>query len=161
MHHIDQTNQLFIVRNHDVLINTTPEKLWPHVLRFETYNRTFEKVELLSGMQDTVGSISLLTKKVGDMYMPPYLVKVIEVKPQRQIVWKMYPRTGNEFYCMVDFSLEPVGKATRFFVDVYSESQVPIMSEAQLERLKSDIHKMYDKLMEMMFKNIKDLAEAQ
>lgn len=161
MHYIDQTNQIYIVRNHDVLINATPEKIWPHLLRFETYNRTFEKVELLSGEQDAVGSISLLTKKAGDMYMPPYLVKIIEVKPQKQIVWKMYPRTGNEFYCMVDFSLEPVGKATRFFVDVYSESQVPIMSKGQLETMKSDVHKMYDKLFEMMFKNIKELTEAK
>ena len=160
MHYLDQTNQIFIVRNHDVLINAPPDKIWPQVLRFETYNRTFEKVELLSGKQDAVGSISLLTKKAGDMYMPPYLVKIIEVKPQKQIVWKMYPRSGNEFYCMVDFSLEPVGKATRFFVDIYSESHVPIMSDAQLEAVKSDVHKMYDKLIEMMFKNIKELAEA-
>ena len=130
------------------------------MLRFETYNQTFEKVELLSGKQDEVGSISLLTKKAGDMYMPPYLVKIIEVKPQKQIVWKMYPRTGDEFYCMVDFSLEPVGKATRFFLDVYSESQLPIMTEAQLETVKRDVHKMYDKLVDMMFRNLKELAEA-
>jgi hypothetical protein len=160
MHFIDQTSQFYIVRNHDVLLNATPEKIWPHVLRFESYNRTFEKVELLFGKQDAVGSISLLTKQAGEMYMPPYLVKVIDVKPNRQIVWKMYPRSGNEFYCMVDFSLEPVGKATRFYVDVYSENLVPIMSEKELEALKREVHGMYDKLIEIMFTNIKKLAEG-
>jgi len=161
MNFIDQVSQVFIVRNHEVQIEAAPRAIWPHLLKFENFNKTFEKVEVLSGKENTVGAISLLTKEKGELYMPPYLVKIVEMKPEKQIVWKMYPRTGDEFYCFVDFRLEGAKTGTKFIVAVYSESQVPLMSDAALAEYKAGVHKMYDSVMDIMLPNLKNLSEGR
>src|SRR5437764_11597832 len=97
MQHVEQYSQAYMIRNYQLDIEAPPRAIWPLLIEFERFNQTFERVDLLSGKRDEVGSVSLLVKQQGEWYMPPYLVKIIGLTPERQIVWKMFPQEGASF----------------------------------------------------------------
>ena len=78
--------------------------------------------------------------------MPPYLVKIIRIVPERQIVWKTFPREGDSFFAFVHFSLTPQGAKTEFLVNVYTEALVPRTSTQALQALEKQMAGDYERL---------------
>jgi hypothetical protein len=160
MENIEQYSHAYMVRNYHLDIEAPPKAIWPLLIEFERFNQTFERVEVLSGKRDEVGSLSLLVKQQGEWCMPPYLVKIIRLVPERQIVWKMLPQEGQSYVAFVDFSLTPEGSLTRFLCNVYTEALVPRMSDASLKALEAKMAADYEKLEGHVFPTLKRLAEG-
>ena len=160
MQHSEQYSQAYMVHKDQFTIKAPPNVIWPLLIEFERFNQTFDRVEVIAGRRDEVGSVSLLVKQQGEWYMPPYLVKIIKIIPERQIVWKMFPVEGSSFMAFVEFSLVPEGAQTRFLCDVYTEAIVPRMADASLRELEAKMAADYEKLGNHIFPILKRLAES-
>jgi hypothetical protein len=156
----ENLSHAYLIRNTRTEINATPKKLWPYLLRFEEFNQTFEKVEVLSGAYDKVGSVSLLTKMQGEWFMPPYLVKIVRIVPEKQIVWTMFPQIGDGFFAFVDWQLVREGEQTVFVSNVYSEARMPRVADAAIPAIEEQMGAAYDKLEGYVFPILKRLAEG-
>ena len=159
MENVEQISLAYMIRNTRTRINAPAAAIWPFLLRFESFNQTFEKVEVLSGTLDTVGSVCLLTKQEGEWYMPPYLVKILLIEAEKQIVWKMLPHQGDSYTAFVDFSLAPDGEGAIFTSNVYTEAKIPRVGDAELREIERQMAENYDKLESYIFPILKNLAE--
>lgn len=157
----EQISYAYLVRNSGIEIEAPAERVWPYLLRYEeSFNRTFEKVEVLSGTPDEVGSISLLTKQQGEWYMPPYYAKIVHIKPGRQIVWKLFPLEGDSFFAFVDFALSEDGGVTTFTSNVYAEFRLPLTTDANRSATEAKMAQDYERLEDHIFPILKSLAEG-
>ena len=92
--------------------------------------------------------------------MDPYLVKIIHIEPEKQIVWHVFPMEGDTFSVFADFSLQPVDGATRFIHRSYSQMRSPKMSGAQLLITQQHIKEANERLEnEILFPKLKKFAE--
>lgn len=157
----EQISLAYLVRKFEMMIDAPRKAVWPYLLDFTSFNQTFEKVELLSGEENCVGAVSLLTKLQGKWFMPPYLVKVIRVIPEEQIVWKMFPREGEGFFGFVDFRIEDNEGKTKFIDQLYFEYKVPRMADAKVAEYEERLQKDYEALEKEIFRKLKSLAERK
>ena len=159
---LDQYRQVHIFKTSEVLIEAPTDIVWPYLLEFSSFNDTFERVELLSGVQNTVGAISRLTKRKGEWWIPPFLVKIIHLNPGRQIVWKVFPEEGEAFSRYSDFNLRAVDQGTLFNIRAYEEHRfAPRSSEEEAKAIEA-MRQASDRLhREVLFPNLKRLAERE
>lgn len=160
MSHIEQISLAYLTRKFKLMIDAPPEAVWPHMLDFEKFNQTFERVEVLSGERNCVGTVSRLIKEEGEWYMPPYLVKIIELVPNEKIVWKMFPDQGDSFFGFVEFSLTEVEGKTEFYNGVYFEYLLPKMADDAIAEFEEKIQHDYAILEKKIFNKLKELSEG-
>lgn len=162
MNQFDQYTQIQTFKTSRLLLDAPRAQVWPYLLDFSSFNDTFERIEVLSGEPNIVGTISRLTKRQGEWWTPPYLVKIVHIDPGSQIVWKMYPEEGEAFSAFVDFSLDEVGDQTAFVIRLYKDNRVTVRSAEQLAAEKDRIWQASAKLeREVMFPNLKRLVERR
>jgi hypothetical protein len=162
MNQFDQYCQIQTFKTSRLLLEAPRATVWPLLLDFSSFNDTFERIEVLSGTPNTVGAISRLTKRQGEWWMPPYLVKIVHIDPGKQIVWKMFPEEGEVFSAFVDFSLDEVGEQTSFVIRLYKDNRVTVRSVERLAAEKERIHQASERLeREVMFPNLKRLVEQR
>ena len=160
MNQFDQYRQIQTFKTSELLVEAPSEIVWPFLLDFASINDTFERVELLSGVQNTVGAISRLTKRKGKWWMPPYLVKIIHLDPSKQIVWKMFPEEGEEFSRFVDFSLSKIERKTLFTIRLYMEQRLTVRSSEEETTAAQLMIETSGRLhREVLLPNLKRLAE--
>jgi hypothetical protein len=152
--------QIQVYKSSEVTLNAPPEKVWPFILDFSSFNDTFEKVEVIEGQANTVGAVSRLTKRKGEWWMEPYVVKIIHLEPGRKIVWKMFSEKDDEFNNFVEFSLHGEGGQTRFTIRLYKEHRIHAKTSQDIEDARKAIIAASDKLEQtIMFPNLKRLTE--
>jgi hypothetical protein len=100
-------------------------------------------------------------KQQGEWFMPPYLVKIVHVEPERRVVWKMFPEHGDGFLAFVEFAISPVGSRTQFQYHVYTEALLPRMSSKELAAAEKKMADDYERLEKHIFPILKRVAEGQ
>lgn len=160
MNQLDQYSQVQTYKLSQAVIKAPAARIWPHLLDFSSFNDTFEKIEVLVGEPNAVGTISRLTKKQGPFWIPPYLVKIVHIEVNRTVVWKMYPEQGDDATAFVDFSLTEVEGGTLFAIRNYKENRVSIRSLSQQIAYSSQTNEAAGKLhYEVSIPNLKKLVE--
>lgn len=161
MNSSDDRIQIQVHKSSELALNAPRAKVWPFILNFSSFNDTFEKIEVIEGEPNTVGAVSRLTKRKGKWWVEPYLVKIIHLDPGRQIVWKMFPESGDDFNNFVDFSLREERARTVFSIRLYKEQRIHAETPEDIERAKKAIVAASDELEQnMMFPNLKRLVES-
>lgn len=157
----DDRIQIQVYTSTEVVLDAPREKVWPFILNFSSFNNTFEKIEVIEGQADTVGAVSRLTKRKGEWWMEPYLVKIIHLDQGRQIVWKMFPEKGDDFNHFVDFSLRDEGAKTVFTIRRYNEERIHAKTPEDIEQARKAIVAAADeRTQNVMFPNLKRLVES-
>lgn len=151
--------QIQVHKSSELQLDAPMARVWPFILDFSTFNDTFEKIEVIEGQANTVGAVSRLTKREGEWWMEPYLVKIVHLEPGRQVVWKMYSEKDDEFSNFVDFSLREEGARTIFMIRLYKEQYIHARTAGDVEDAKKAICAASEKLEKsLMFPNLKRLV---
>ena len=158
----DQVTEYYFVSETGTTINAPAKCVWPFLLDFKTFNTTIESVELLSGEENQVGAVSRITKREGEWYADPYLIKVIDIQTEKRVVWHVFPLQGDAYSLFAEFSLEAQSESTRFVHRVYSQMRSPKMSAEEVSAAQQSIKENCERMeREIVFPNLKRLAEQK
>lgn len=153
--------QIQVYKCTELALNAPRAKVWPFILDFSKFNDTFEKIEVIEGQANTVGAVSRLTKRKGQWWMEPYLIKIIYIEPGHKVVWKMYSEKDDEFNNFVEFGLREESAKTIFTIRLYKEHYIHAKSAQDIEDAKNAIIAASNKLEQtMMFPSLKRLTEG-
>lgn len=152
--------QVQVYKSSELRLEAPIAKVWPFIVDFSSFNDTFERIDVIEGQANTVGAVSRLTKRQGEWWMEPYLVKIVHLEPGRQVVWKMYSEHNDDFNNFVDFSVREDGTGTVFAIRLYKEQFVYALTPQDVEDAKKAIFAASERIERtMMFPNLKRLVE--
>jgi len=159
-----QENPIYVVLDGSITLNRTAKEVWPYVLNYTLW-QDFSHAEHISGEEGGEGEVVLLKKEEkGLEEFPPYYGRTLKIVPEKQFVWKTYPRKLDDdtmdFSGIVDFRLKEVDGKTIFSYYFYYEFIAKGLSEQEIVSARDSYIESFHTVFSSIFPKLKNAVES-
>jgi len=148
----------------ELTIDAPVEAVWPRALEYTSWQH-FTHVESISGKASEEGEVVLLRKvEKGLEEFPPYYAKTLKLVNKKQIVWKTFPKEGedfSDFTGIIDFRFRPVNGNTNFSYSIYYEFRIQENDDKKVQEYERDMKANFEALIADTMPRLKHLVESE
>jgi hypothetical protein len=152
-----QSDLVYVVIEGAMFIEATPEKAWPHVLDYKSW-QTYSISEHISGEPGREGEVVRLKKDEPGASATAYYARTVRLDPGRRLIWKTF-RDHTGYFGIVDFRLRPEGGGTRFTWDCIYEYAITYDDPAELETFRREQTAAFELGGSVIYPKLKALVE--
>jgi len=156
-----EIERIYVFLDGEMTINAARKDVWRHVVNYPTW-QNYSTVQHLAGNPGEEGELVLLKKTEAGIELGPYYARTIKIEPERRFTWKTFTdREELNGFGIVEFRLDDMKGATRFYYNTYYEIHVDRQSESKLAELRKQYYKDFEAVLLSIFAKLKKLAEKE
>lgn len=146
----------------EMTFNAPIAEVWRHLINYPSW-QNYTTAEHISGKKGAEGEVVLLKKEEPGFKFPSYHARTIKLEPPRWVIWKTYPGDADQeydFFGIIQFRLDEVGKQTRFWRQSLYEFLVPHNDESELDEFRKQRYENTAAMQASIYSKLRALIEG-